>query len=270
VGAAAQKSNQEPPAAPGQHPALARRIARAAGAPLYFRPGTAMVYSNFGFNILGEIVRRVSGQPFWQFAQQRLFEPLCMQDTSYILPAELRSRRVYRGPGMPWVLPIPGLHGGGDSAEYDEIDYGAGGVTSTARDVAIFLQMLLNRGTYDGRRILSPATVAAMTRPQFDSAIRKIFVWADATGKRVEVVSKSGDYGYGLFVQGTGDTYRLNGALGSPTSFGHAGYGGPYIWADPERDLLISFLAVAPRLQREYAAVESDLLQNAVYGAIVA
>src|SRR5215468_8522155 len=141
IQAAAERSPELPPAAPGQHPSLGKRIHLAAGAPLARRPGTAMVYSNFGYNLLGDIVRRVSGQPFWQFVRARLFKPLGMRDSHFVLPPELRGRRVYRAPGMPGTKPSPGLHGGADSPEYDELDTGAGGAASTARDLALFLQM---------------------------------------------------------------------------------------------------------------------------------
>ena len=109
-----------------------------------------MLYSNFGYQLLADIVRRVSGQPFWQFVRSRLFEPLGMHDSHFVLPPELRDRRVYREPGMPGTEPAPGVHGGSDSPEYDELDLGSGGAASTARDLAAFLQMLLNRGAYDG------------------------------------------------------------------------------------------------------------------------
>jgi CubicO group peptidase (beta-lactamase class C family) len=271
MAAADRKSADFPAPGEGQHPAINRRIRLAAGVPLARRPGTAMVYSNFGFQLLGDIVRRVSGQSLWQFSRERLFDPLGMNDTSYVLPEQLRNRRVYRAPGMPWIPPVPGLHSGGDSAEYDEIDMGHGGITSTARDLSVFLQMLLNRGSYGGRRILSPATVNAMTRPQIDGALPKLVTWVDlATGKFMEREIKGGDFGYGLFIQGHGDTFVVNGSLCSPLAFGHSGLGGTYLWADPGHDLLVVFLAVAPRLYRGIAPIaDSDLFMNAVYGAIV-
>ena len=91
-----------------------------------------MIYSNFGFNLLGDIVRRVSGQPFWQFVRSRIFEPLGMLDSHFVLPPELRDRRVFRAPGMPGTRPVAGAHGGFDSQEFDEIDSGANGAASTA------------------------------------------------------------------------------------------------------------------------------------------
>jgi CubicO group peptidase (beta-lactamase class C family) len=270
IAQAARKSPDLPGPGAGQPPGINRRIRLVAGVPLSRRPGTAMVYCNFGYELLGDIVRRISGQALWQFARDRLFEPLGMHDTSYILPAELRARRVYRGPGMPWVPPLPGLHGGGDAVDFDELDLGRTGITSTARDLAVFLQMLLNRGSYDGRRILSPATVAAMNRPQIDGSLPRIITWVDsATGKTMEVVNRGGDFGYGLFIMGSGNTMKMNGALASPRAFGHSGYGGSYTLADPEHDLVIVFLAVAPRLLWNTPNADSDLFLNAVYGAIV-
>ena len=269
VNAAAANSPDVPPPAPGQHPAINRRIRLAAGAPLSRRPGSAMLYSNFGYLLLGDIVRRVSGQPFWHFAQSRLFGPLGMQDTFYRLPPELRARRVYRKPGFPATLPVPGLHGGCDSAEFDELDVGNNGVASTARDLAVFLQMLLNAGSYGGHRLLSEASVAAMVRPQVDHAIPRLATFPDpVTRKPVEFEFKGGGYGYGLFLFGSGDRFPTNGSLASLSAFGHTGYHGAYMWADPEHELIGVCLAVSPRIKQGFPASNSDLFLNAVYGAI--
>jgi CubicO group peptidase (beta-lactamase class C family) len=260
-----------PDPAAGQHPALNRLIRLSAGVPLARRPGTAMLYSNLGFSLAADIVRRVSGRPFWQFARERLFEPLGMRDSHYRLPHELRERRVRRRPGMPGTAPLPGVHGGSDSPDYDELDFGSGGVASTAGDVAIFLQMLLNGGTYAGRRVLSPATVAAMTRPQVDASIP--WVWPlvnPRTGGRMDFDIKGGGYGYGLFLFGASDRFWANGILQSPRAFGHLGYASAYYWADPEYDLVGVLLGVVPRLTRDLPVAPIDLFQNAVYGAIVA
>jgi CubicO group peptidase (beta-lactamase class C family) len=129
--------------------------------------------------------------------------------------------------------------------------------------------MLLNGGAYGGRRILSRASVAAMTRPQADTTIPQlIFPRINAAGERhVEV--GSGGYGYGLFIFSAGDRFRLNGALVSRSGFGHNGYGGAYIWADPEQDVVGVYLSVSPRLHRDGPVVNSDLFQNAVHAAIV-
>jgi CubicO group peptidase (beta-lactamase class C family) len=267
---AAERSPGLPPSGAGQHAAVSRRIRLAAGAPLAHRPGSVMLYSNFGFNLLGDIVRRVSGQSLEQFAQARLFGPLAMSDTHYKLPAELRNRRVFRAPGMPGTQPFPGVHGGIDSLEFDAYDAGSNGLKSTSRDLAAFLQMLLGQGRYGEKRLLTRASVAAMTRPQVDEAIPWISAsLSPTTGKRVEIEFKGGGYGYGLALFGPGDRYRANGSLASISAFGHVGYGSAFFWADPAQELVGVYLTVASRLIRDYPFLKSDLFQNAVYGAIL-
>jgi CubicO group peptidase (beta-lactamase class C family) len=266
IEAAAKSSPALPPPAPGQHPFLNARIRLAAGAPLKQRPGAAMVYCGFGYNLLGDIVRRVSGQPFWQFVQSRIFQPLGMKDSYFGLPPELRGRRVYRTPGMPATEPPLFI----DSPERDELDNGSGGLATTARDLAAFAQMLLNKGAWGERRVLSPASVAAMTRNQVAGATPAIVAGIDRqTGKRREIAFHGGGYGFGLFIFGPGDRYRPNGALASNSAFGHTGIGGAYFWADPERDLVGVYLGVSPRYQRGFYFTNADLFQNAVNAAIL-
>ena len=267
IAAAAEGSSELPPPAPGQHPVLNQRIRLAAGAPLARRPGTAMLYSNFGYNLLGDIVRRVSGLPYWQFVQSRLFEPFGMHDSYFVLPPELRERRVYRAPGMPATEPTP-IHRGIDSPEYHELGSGAGSAASTVRDLAAFFQMLLNRGSYGGRQILSRASVAAMTRHQVDDSIPQIMP-VFRNGKRLDFEFRGGGYGYGLFIFRAGDRFMSNGALASLSAFGHVGYGGCCMWADPEREVVGIYLSVAPRMIRDIAVINSDLFQNAVNAAIL-
>jgi CubicO group peptidase (beta-lactamase class C family) len=98
---AEKKAPAPPPQVPGRHPSIGRLIHLAAGAPLANRPGAVMSYADFNYVLLGDIVRQVSGQPLWQFARSRLFEPLGMHDSQYVLPPALRERRVYRAPDAP-------------------------------------------------------------------------------------------------------------------------------------------------------------------------
>jgi serine-type D-Ala-D-Ala carboxypeptidase len=269
IDGAAKRSPDVPPPGPGQHPKLNTMMRLSPGAPLRWRPGSACVYSNAGFNRLSDIVRRVSGQPFWQFARSRLFEPLGMHDSYFVLPPALRERRVYRAPGMPATEPNP-MFAGIDSPERDELDLGSACASSTAKDLAVFLQMLLNRGSYNGRRILSAASVAAMTRHQVDRTIPWIFPWINpATGERVDVKLSAGGYGYGLAIFGEGDRFRANGSILSLQAFGHIGNGGTCVWADPVHEVVGVYLSVSPRLHRGMHTTNSDLLQNAVHAAIV-
>ncbi len=267
--AASDGSREIPPPAPGQDPTTNKMIHLAGGSPLASRPGKEMNYSSVGYHLLGDIVRRVSGQPFWQFVRSRLFHPLGMRDSNFVFPPALGERRVYRAPGAPGTETGPWFRGM-DSPEFDAADLAGSGVTSTAGDLGIFLQMLLNRGSYGGRRILSRASVAAMTRNQVDTTIPWIAPqFNPAPGEPAQVEVKGGGYGYGLFIFGEGDRFMSNGALTSLSAFGHIGYGGTCVWADPVSEVVGVYLSVSPRTHRGIATRNPDLFQNAVHAAIV-
>ena len=109
-----------------------------------------------------------------------------------------------------------------------------------------------------------------MTRHQVDMSIPWVMPRINpATGERLEFQFHGGGYGYGLFIFGPGDRFKPNGALASLSAIGHIGYGGAYMWADPERELLGVFLAVSPRLHRDLPTGNVDLFQNAVHAAIL-
>ncbi len=260
-----------PPPAPGQHPHLNRIVHLAAGAPLTHPPGSVHLYSSLGYMLLGDIVRRASGQPFWQFVRSRLFDPLGMRDSHYVLPAEMRVRRVYRAAGFPVTQSRSPWFPGIDTPEYDAMDWAGSGAASTASDLAVFCQMLLNGGCYGGRRILSQASVAAMTRAPNATGIRMTFPGINAaTGKRADVPLSLGGYGFGLVIFGDGDRFRLNCSLAAPSTIGHVGAGGTCVWADPERELVGVYLSVGRQLIRG-TLIDSnvDLFQNAVHAAVV-
>ncbi len=136
-----------------------------------------MSYCNYGIELLGEIVRRMSGQSLAEFARERIFAPLGMHDTWYIVPGEVAHRVVKRpatalmaesdSPGLiDWMPYVKDLIVGLNSRELQALPAACAGVYSTARDMAIFGQMFLNRGSYGDARILSPASVREMTRNQ--------------------------------------------------------------------------------------------------------
>jgi len=152
--------------------------------PLRNPPGSRFVYSDINFIALGEVVHRVSGLMLNEFAQKNIFGPLAMKDTGFLPRPALKSRMAptERRRGQLSYL--------GDSAEsvgtagdawlrgevHDPTSYRMGGVAghaglfSTADDLAIYSQMILNGGQYRGVRILAPLTVAEMTRPRLVSA----------------------------------------------------------------------------------------------------
>ena len=149
---------------------LATRVRSYALTPLDFEPDSRYLYSNAGINTAARVVEVVSGQPFEQFLDERLLRPLGMHDTTF-WPTEQQVARLAQayqpGPGNKGLTAtrISQLH-------YPLTDRGqrfsmpAGGLFSTARDVARFYQMLLRGGELDGRRTLSAAAVTELTRRQ--------------------------------------------------------------------------------------------------------
>lgn len=138
---------------------LAEQVAQGAHSELLFEPGAKWHYSNLGINILGRIVEIVSHKPFDQFLKERIFDPLGMLDTGFVVPPEKRARlaalydfsngkprRMEAQWGAPNTIPSP-----------------AGGLISTASDMLRFNEMMRNKGVLDGKRILSRAAVELMT-----------------------------------------------------------------------------------------------------------
>src|ERR1051325_10964171 len=204
--------------------------------PLRTLPGARFVYSDINYIALGEVVHRVSGVMLDEFARRNIFAPLGMRDTGFnpnpgsrarIAPTEKRS-------GEMNYLGDSGANAGAEGEQWlrgqvhDPTSFRMGGVAghaglfSTANDLAIFCQMLLNGGVYNGARILSPMTIATMTRP------RVVAENGAARGLGWDLASS--------FSSNRGDLFPLG-------SFGHTGFTGTSIWIDPASDSFIVFLS---------------------------
>ena len=195
--------------------------------PLKFEPGTKYDYSNAGINAAGRIVEVVSGQPFEDFLQARLLDPLGMKDTTFWPTAEQVGRiaKSYR----------PASKGGGlEEIPIEQLTYPltdrsrgacpAGGLFSSAEDMGKFGRMILNGGTLDGRRYLFENAVSEMTSTQTGTLLNG--------GK--------GEGGYGL-----GWTTSSQKIAQGPIPPGPCGHGGAYatdLALDPERKLVMVFL----------------------------
>jgi CubicO group peptidase (beta-lactamase class C family) len=193
---------------------LAERVANVSRATLLFEPGTAWDYSNIGIAALGRVIEVVSGQPYDRFLDERIFQPLGMPDTSFVVAPEKAGRIAsvysYETDGLKRV-PM-------SQAKFPDP---AGGLFSTAGDMARFHQMLLDKGTLNGRRILSAAAVEAMTTSQTGSLEAG---WAPGVG-----------HGFGFeVVRNTLGTFRYN----SIGSFVKGGAYRTYGWVDPAKDLV--------------------------------
>ena len=204
--------------------------------PLRNPPGTRFVYSDINFIALGEIVHRVGGMPLNQFAQKNIFGPLGMRDTGFTPTASLKMRiaPTEKRRGQLSYLGDSAANAGSDGdlwlrgQVHDPTSYrmsgvaGHAGLFSTASDLAIYCQMILNEGQYRGVRVLSPASVAEMTRPRL----------VNGTG---------GTRGLGWdintsFSSNRGDLFPLG-------SFGHTGFTGTSIWIDPASQMFLIFLS---------------------------
>ena len=210
--------------------------------PLDYPTGTKMVYSDFSMITLALAMERVMGMPIDQFLQQRVFGPMGMRDTQYNPPQSLLYR--IAPTEIDTVFRHIHVHG----VVHDENAYAIGGVSghaglfSSARDLAKFGTMLLNGGYYNGRRYVSAATVALFTHKQGDQSSRALG-WDTPTPR-----SSAGD-------------------LLSPNSFGHTGFTGTSIWADPDKDLLIVLLTNRVNPTRDNMKITP--LRRAVADAVV-
>jgi CubicO group peptidase (beta-lactamase class C family) len=263
-----QEGVEIPPPEPGQHPDMAGLPSLLRAMPFACRPGEAMQYCNLNYELLGDLVRRVSGTPIERFAQERIFEPLGMRDSSYVLPPEHRERKVRRGAGMPGTEDGGQFNPGLDSERYEGQPWGARGLHTNARDLAVFAQMLLNGGTYNDRRVLSSASVQAMRRNHVPEGVP--VRWERPGPDGPITLEVGGGYGYGLFPFLNTVMPFFNGGLASPSSFSHGGFGGSYFWADPERHLVGVFLSVHRRYREDGVTTDgrSDLFVDAVTAAV--
>jgi uncharacterized protein YbbC (DUF1343 family)/CubicO group peptidase (beta-lactamase class C family) len=200
-------------------------------------PGARFVYSDIGYIALGEIVRRASGTPLDEFARKNIFGPLGMRDTSFRPAATLRARiaPTERRRGQASYLGSSSDTLAATEADrwlrgevHDPTAFRMGGVAghaglfTTADDLAIYCQMILNGGEYGGRRVLSPLGVAAMTRP------RAVAEDGAARGLGWDVASS--------FSANRGDLF-------TPGSFGHTGFTGTSVWIDPATETFVVFLS---------------------------
>jgi CubicO group peptidase (beta-lactamase class C family) len=210
--------------------------------PLEYRPDAAYIYSDLGADVLGMIVEEVSGQRLDQFLAERVFGPLGMHDTFYRPADSLRYRIAPTEVTPPRGYPLRG-------EVHDENAYALGGIAghaglfSTAADLSVFAQMMLNGGSYDGVQIISDSTVSLFTHR---AAGHRALGWDTADG----------DYGSGKYL--------------TERAYGHTGFTGTSIWIDPDREMFVVLLtnrvhaAKAQRPAKIIADVRSDLSDAAV------
>lgn len=202
---------------------IENNIKKLAKLPLHFNPGEKFKYSE-GLDVLGYLIEILSGQPLDKFFKERIFEPLGMDDTYFYLPNSKINRLapIQTKENEKWVkytedinydpeFPIKGAK---------TFFSGGGGLSSTAKDYANFLQMYLNNGELNGKRLLSRTTVQV--------------IMANQVG---ELLGNSDTY-YGLAFGVINQKGHDKGGKGSVGTFNWGGYFNTQYFADPEEKII--------------------------------
>ncbi|HEY0969827.1 MAG TPA: serine hydrolase [Gemmatimonadales bacterium] len=225
-------------------PAQARKLV--IESKLHCQPGACYEYSDLGADLLGFVVEAAAGERLDRYLERKVFGPLGMHDTFFRPADSLRYRIAPTEVAPPRGYPLRG-------EVHDENAYALGGVAghaglfSTAADLSVFAQMLLNGGVYDGTRIVKEETVRLFTKR---TAGHRALGWDTAEG-------------------GVGAGQYL-----SDRAFGHTGYTGTSMWIDPEREMFVILLtnrvhaARAQRPARVIADVRNDLADAAAFAVV--
>jgi serine-type D-Ala-D-Ala carboxypeptidase len=212
-------------------------------ASLECKPGDCFIYSDLGADVLGMIVESVSGERLDVFLDEHVFAPLGMTNTFFRPADSLKVRVAPTELTPPRGYPLQG-------EVHDENAYALGGIAghaglfSTAADLSVFAQMMLDGGVHNGTRILSDSTVAAFTRRESGT---RALGWDTCDG--------GGDGSCGRFL--------------SERAYGHTGFTGTSLWIDPDRQMFVVLLtnrvhaARARRPAKVIADVRADLADAA-------
>ena len=196
---------------------LATWVPRVAAGPLSFQPGTQWGYGG-GLDVVARVIEIVSGMPFNEFVQERIFDPLDMKDTHWIVPKDKLPRMMIFVEGKA-----------GSPTRYFS---GSAGLVSTARDYLHFEQMLVNKGELFRNRLLKPESVEMMSSDQA----------GDLFGKAAKGGSGMA-FGYTVAVT-VNPTLAKNGR--SAGAFGWGGAAGTSSWTDPKEELAVVIMVQQP------------------------
>ncbi len=182
-------------------------------------PGKSYSYNNAGYNTLGALIEVTSGKPLEKFFDERLYDPLGMTQTANRdRPGVVEHRAcIYRRTNNTWKM----TYHPGDKPEYPFVR-ASGGMLTTAENYARFLQMVVNRGTFNGHRLLSAESITQATSPQTKS------IYSEAEQKK-----RTTYYGFGWQVS-TDGTYH------------HSGSDGTSVWVDPKHEVFAVMFTQSP------------------------
>jgi beta-N-acetylhexosaminidase len=200
----------------GGTPGPDQALARVQRSRLVTPPGERSVYSDFGMILLAAAIERAAAEPLDRLLARRVFGPLGMASTGYLPALELQPGVVPTLATSERPYPLDAVVHDGNAFRLGGVA-GHAGLFSTAADLAVFAQTLLNGGAYGTQRVFQPGTVAEFTRMQPNAGTRALGWDTPAP------LTSAGSYF-------------------SARSFGHTGYTGTSLWIDPESGLFVVLL----------------------------
>ena len=221
--------------------------------PLHYQPGSTWDYS-YGLDVAALTVEAVTKKRLGEFLQERVFTPLGMVDTGFVVPASKVARiakplatdpetgrpSTFRPPVKPW-----------------QYDCGGGCASGTAIDYIRFAQMLLNKGTLDGKRLLSRKTVEYMTSDHLGPNV-------DVSRLHEFAVEHIDGFGFGLGVAVRRHP-GIAGVPGTPGEFLWSGAQGTMFWVDPKEEMVVVFLANTPGpIRRHFRELVKTLVVQSI------
>jgi CubicO group peptidase (beta-lactamase class C family) len=221
-------------------------------APLLWQPGTVWDYG-FGIDVLGLVIERISEESLGAYLRERLWQPLGMVDTGFVIPAEKASRYAKALPNDPDTGKPQKVEP--DATKPTKFECGGGCAASTASDYLRFVLMLMDKGRLGDKRILGRKTAEYMLSNQLGPEVKNLIGNADPT---------RADYGFGLglAVRTTPGVVRLMGSVGD---FSWPGASGTNWWADPNEELAVIFMAHSPGPTRwHYRQVINAMVYEAI------
>jgi CubicO group peptidase (beta-lactamase class C family) len=223
---------------------------RIAKLPLAYQPGTTWDYSH-SVDILGRVIEVVSGKSLFQFEKERLLDPLGMKDTSFYVTDP--AKKLLIAEPFPNDRTIGNEAVMGDPRVVRRWESGGGGMVSTIGDYARFAQMMLQGGTLDGKRYLSPKTVAYMGSNHIGQG-------SGVVPGPYYLPGPGFGFGLGFAVRTEAGVTPWEGSVGE---MNWSGAGGTTFWIDPRENMFVVFMAQSPS-QRMRLRIA---LKNVVYGA---
>jgi len=229
--------------------------------PLLYQPGTKWSYSNASANVLAHLVEVISDKPFNEFLEERIFIPLNMKDTDFYVPEEKINRfAALYGPSENSDIEVIEKPDTSAMSTPPKFHSAAGGLVSTVTDYAIFAQMLLNKGEFNGTRLLGRKTVEFMTQNHLSEELLPI-----------EMIARRGEMKYNLipgmgFGLGFGVTIDIPKSykLASLGRFGWGGAGTTDFWIDPEEEIIGILMSQLSPSQHYYDHVFWGLIYQAI------